>query len=426
MAGSLIGSRIRERREALGLKQSAVAKTCGISPSYLNLIEHNRRGIGGRVLQALAAALKTDAARLGEGGQSDLARILRLAASEEKPQAEEARLEEFITRFPGWAAVLASLRQRRAQLEQIVDTLSDRLAHDPYLSESLHEMLSSVTAIHSTSGILAQSQDMEPLQRRRFHNNLFDESARLSDLSQDLVHYFDHLAEGEQNLSTPQDELVAFLGAANYSFPTLEPGGGETVEGVMSRLSPPGLSSAASLMISVALARLRRDAARLPQSALAKAIGDQPPEPYKLAQQLNLPLDLILRRLTFFPGLDRPFGMIICDGTGATLFRKPLAGFHLPRYGAGCAFWSLYTAMARPHMPEHELLVLPDGQMFEAFAIATYDGAVAASGLSVLQSTMAFRTSPGPHQYPAREVGPTCRICPRQTCPARREPSIHT
>ena len=72
MAGSLIGSRIRERREALGLKQSAVAKACGISPSYLNLIEHNRRGIGGRVLQALAAALKTDAARLGEAGKATL------------------------------------------------------------------------------------------------------------------------------------------------------------------------------------------------------------------------------------------------------------------------------------------------------------------------------------------------------------------
>uniref|UniRef100_A0AAN0NK29 Helix-turn-helix transcriptional regulator n=1 Tax=Yoonia rhodophyticola TaxID=3137370 RepID=A0AAN0NK29_9RHOB len=39
----LTGARIRERRLDLGLRQSAVAQEVGISPSYLNLIEHNRR-----------------------------------------------------------------------------------------------------------------------------------------------------------------------------------------------------------------------------------------------------------------------------------------------------------------------------------------------------------------------------------------------
>jgi DNA-binding XRE family transcriptional regulator len=43
------GSRIRERRVALGLRQAEVALRAGISGSYLNLIEHNRRRIGGKL-----------------------------------------------------------------------------------------------------------------------------------------------------------------------------------------------------------------------------------------------------------------------------------------------------------------------------------------------------------------------------------------
>ncbi len=42
---ALTGSRLRERRTALGLRQSDLAERAGISPSYLNLIEHNRRNV---------------------------------------------------------------------------------------------------------------------------------------------------------------------------------------------------------------------------------------------------------------------------------------------------------------------------------------------------------------------------------------------
>lgn len=54
---ALTGTRIRERRAMGGLKQSDLARQIGISASYLNLIEHNRRRIGGKLLLDIAAAL---------------------------------------------------------------------------------------------------------------------------------------------------------------------------------------------------------------------------------------------------------------------------------------------------------------------------------------------------------------------------------
>ena len=77
---SMIGSRIRERRVLSGIRQSELAKRAGISPSYLNLIEHNRRRIGGKTLLQLAEALEVEPSWLSEGAGATLIQGLREAA----------------------------------------------------------------------------------------------------------------------------------------------------------------------------------------------------------------------------------------------------------------------------------------------------------------------------------------------------------
>ncbi|MFZ1910312.1 MAG: helix-turn-helix transcriptional regulator, partial [Burkholderiales bacterium] len=53
----LIGPKIRDRRRALGITQSGLSATLGISASYLNLIEAGKRNIGGGLLKRIADAL---------------------------------------------------------------------------------------------------------------------------------------------------------------------------------------------------------------------------------------------------------------------------------------------------------------------------------------------------------------------------------
>ncbi|MFZ1663291.1 MAG: helix-turn-helix transcriptional regulator, partial [Paracoccaceae bacterium] len=74
---ALTGSRVRDRRLLLGLKQSDLARTVGISSAYLNLIEHNRRRVGAELLQALADALKVEPATLAEGAEGAIFDALR-------------------------------------------------------------------------------------------------------------------------------------------------------------------------------------------------------------------------------------------------------------------------------------------------------------------------------------------------------------
>ncbi|MEM9845835.1 MAG: helix-turn-helix transcriptional regulator, partial [Pseudomonadota bacterium] len=77
---SLIGTRIRQRRVTMGLKQAQLAQEAGISASYLNLIEHNRRRIGGKTLIRLADALQIDPATLREGAHRTLLAALQQVA----------------------------------------------------------------------------------------------------------------------------------------------------------------------------------------------------------------------------------------------------------------------------------------------------------------------------------------------------------
>ncbi|MEM7750487.1 MAG: helix-turn-helix transcriptional regulator, partial [Pseudomonadota bacterium] len=64
MATASIGIRLREARKKQHLTQSKLAKDVGISVSYLNLIEHNKRAIGGALLNRLASKLDLDVSKL--------------------------------------------------------------------------------------------------------------------------------------------------------------------------------------------------------------------------------------------------------------------------------------------------------------------------------------------------------------------------
>ena len=84
MVGALLGTRIRENRKALRLSQKDLAHAAGISASYLNLIEHNRRRIAGKTLNTIARALKVEPSELSDGMNQDLIDRVKTAALRNK------------------------------------------------------------------------------------------------------------------------------------------------------------------------------------------------------------------------------------------------------------------------------------------------------------------------------------------------------
>jgi hypothetical protein len=118
-------------------------------------------------------------------------------------------------------------------------------------------------------------------------------------------------------------------------------------------------------------------------------------------------------------------GLVICDGSGTLIFRRPVDGFALPRFGGGCPLWPLYQALAAPGRAIAQPLVTAGrlGRHFMAYAIAHPTTAPRFDFPPVWAATMLLVAQPGQFEA-ALSVGASCRTCAQVECPARREPSI--
>jgi len=428
---TLTGSRIRERRGIRGMRQAELARQAGISASYLNLIEHNRRRIGGKLLLDIAAALEVEPSLLSEGAEAALISALREAAAD-RPEvgAEADAVEEFAGRFPGWAALAAAQHRAIEGLERTVEALTDRLAHDPHLAASMHEVLSTVTAIHSTASILVETKGLEPEWRDRFHRNINEDSQRLAEGAQRLVSELEAGQRRDATLGAPQDEVEAFLSDRAFHLAELERGGSATVEEVLGAAGTALNSGAARDMARVILTRYAEDAARLPVGPVTEAAA-KGLDPAALAARFGVGPGAMMRRLATLPPdaaarLGGPFGLVACDASGTFTFRRPLPAFPLPRFGAACPLWPLFQALSRPMIPlrQHLSLASRAEGRFVTHAVAEPVGVMRAGREPLFEAHMLIVPDAEIGEDDLRRVGVTCRICPRAECRGRREPSI--
>jgi len=418
---ALTGTRIRETRARLGLRQAELAQMAGISGSYLNLIEHNRRRIAPALLERLATALGIGAQDLtGEAG-GDLVIDLREAMAQAGEGADLAPVEEFAGRFPGWARLVADQQARIAQLERTIEALSDRMTHDPHLSASLHELLSAAASVRSTAAILADTPDIEPAWRTRFQRNLAEDTARLAHGAEALVGYLDGQAAQETGIAAPLEEVESWLAGRGWHLDEVEQGiDPETlIEG-----APELASQAARMLARDYLAIYRRDALALPLGDLRAAQERHGDDPGRIAQALRVSPSLVMRRLAVLPQEVAHFGLVACDGSGTLIFRRPLPGFALPRFGAACPLWPLYQALSHPGQPIRRKVVMAGsgGQAFDTWAYCQPAWPDGYDAPPILRAYMLI--SAAPDSDAAQEIGTSCRICPRQPCSARREPPI--
>lgn len=426
MATGLTGTRIRDRRLVLGIKQADLAAAAEISASYLNLIEHNRRRIGGTLLLRIATALDVDPASLSEGADGAAIDALRAIAGDDAAHdTKPDQLEDFLTRFPSWAKRLTRQSQRIQALEETLRRLNDRLTHDPVLSEKMHDVLGAVAAIRSTASILVETPDIDADWRARFHGNIDTESRKLAETSAAMAAHFDRLTEDEGAYQTPMEAVAAFFATRGYHVVELEEAGSEGVDALLD-LAPEFTAPAARALGALMLTLYAQDAVALPLKPFLARAGKLNFDPAALAQSFDVDLSVVFRRLATLPrnpGTPE-IGLVTCDAAGAILLRKPPAGFSLPRFGAACALWPLFTALRSPGTALQQMVESTEGTRFMAYAIAQSEGPQRFDVPPVLRASMLLVAQTGAARGKALELGPTCRVCPRKGCAARREPSL--
>ena len=171
MKRNILGPRIRERRRQIGITQANLARELEISASYLNLIEHNKRDIGGTLLRNLANALDLPLDKLDGAADRRLLETLEEIAQNPEMLAlgvEEKRVGEMIGRFPGWSRGILALSRSEHQATNTAQILSDRLNHDPFLGETVHKMLTRIASLNSASQIIDEYPEIDTAPRDRF------------------------------------------------------------------------------------------------------------------------------------------------------------------------------------------------------------------------------------------------------------------
>lgn len=222
-----VGVRIRSERKAHGLTQAELAKRAGISPSYLNLIEADKREIGGALLNRIAAELNVAADRLSGYAEWSIIADLEEVALEPlvraaAPAADHAK--DLVARHPDWARALLTLYRAWRDEKAVAGALTDRLGQDPVLGSAVHELLSHVTAIRSSSEILDSLSELDDEERQRFREVISVESRELWEAAPRLAHLFDSSGT-VYRATTPAEEVEDFVLHHHFWFPALEQAG---------------------------------------------------------------------------------------------------------------------------------------------------------------------------------------------------------
>jgi len=196
----------------------------GVSVSYINLVEHDRRKLTGERLRDVTRILGIDSGALdGEAERQLLADLEQLASN---PALADLTLDQgqgrtLLAQHEPWARALVALHRAGQRDQGLIAAFSDRLNHDPLLNESIHDILNASTAIRSVTAIYDEGGEITSDQRARFDEILSEEAARLAVVTQSLAGFFERSDQPGSGLTAPE-EVDDFLFERRNYFDAIE------------------------------------------------------------------------------------------------------------------------------------------------------------------------------------------------------------
>jgi predicted transcriptional regulator/DNA-binding XRE family transcriptional regulator len=445
MARALVGRTIRRLRTERSLSQQALASRLGISPSYLNLIEHEQRTVTASLLIKLAETLRVDLAALSGSEERQLEVGMREAFADPLLAADavsETEIEAVAASAPNAArAVLALYRAwrvaredaagialpsgRRVMLpnEEARDFFDDRANHFPALeaaAESIAaELLPSRSVPAETNHAIA-----ERLRRRhglsvtvhRLEGAIrrYDPATRALTLSEQL----------------PRESRGFHLA---FQLALLE--ARDAVEAAVKDAAPS--SPEAGMLIRIGLLNYVAGALLMPYVAFLETAQALRHDMASLKAHFGVSFEQACHRLSTLqrPGARGvPFFFVRVDPAGNVSKRFSGAGFPFARFGGACPRWVVHTAFAQPGAVQVQVAELPDGAAFLCFARSVRRPAsrwgdpppvhVVAMGCSLAHAADVVYGDSLDLEHAKVPIGLSCRLCDRPDCRSRAFPPL--
>jgi XRE family transcriptional regulator, fatty acid utilization regulator len=447
------GTRIRALRETRSMSQAALARTLGISPSYLNQIEHGSRPLTVPVLLKITEVFGVDAAFFAARRPERLVAELHEVFSEAGSAAgavPPSEIERLAGELPGVADAVLELyrRWRRSDEHLAAATHAPRDGSDPVRAASPHEQVrdffyrrrNHVAELDDAAEELAVEIGVRPGEVRRALADRLRSAhgvtiSGLDDASSDRsgeLHRYDRSRRVLQLSAHLRPGQQAFRMATQLAF--LEQ------DGLIDELAAEEpVAETAHTLTRIGLARYFAAALTLPYGDFRDTAEDFRYDIERLADHYGQGFETICHRLSTLqrpsaPGV--PFSFVRVDRAGNMSKRQSASGFHFSRGGGTCPLWNVYHAFSSPGEIHVQVAAMPDGARYlwvartahrtpgrwgrpgKTFAIAL--GCELRHARRLVYSGGLDLDDPDA----ATPIGAGCRVCSREQCPQRAFPRL--
>ena len=452
---STLAAKIRTLRRQHRLTQTELARRLGVSPSYVNLIEHNRRAFRADLLVRLAQVLPIDLKSLGSSDGAELVELLEVLGDPmfEHLEIVSQDVREMASSYPAAAAAVVQLYEAFRRARQSAQELGDAVSKDAalqtiHLSRFPSEEVSDLIQQH-----LNYFPELELGAERLVRDANLDSDAMYTGLATYLQRVVKvkvrieprEIMQGAVRTYDPERRVLVLsegLRPGRRNFHLAFQIGLLTQGEVITRVaSDPVLTTDQSrATCRVSLANYFAAAVLMPYDEFLAAARRGRYDIELLGHRFDCSFEQTCHRLTTLqrPGAEGiPLHMMRVDIAGNMSKHFSLSGLQIPRFSGACPRWNTFKALLTPGLIHTQLSQMPDGKILFGVARTIHSDSVGfnpsrppyAVGIGCDVSRANEMVYADGLSLTSREgivpVGPSCRLCDRTDCEDRAYPPLH-
>jgi hypothetical protein len=453
---SLLGSKVRALRRREQLTQVQLAERLGISASYLNLIEANRRPLTAPLLLRLAELFTLDLASFASADEARLVADLMEVFGDSlfgQSGLSNAEVRELAASNPGVARAVLTLYRAWQSSREAARTLAERMSDGALLSD--------------LDRVRIPSEEVSELLQR--HSNHFPELEEAAEAvwrdaqldGGDLFRGLSMHLAARRGIEVrivraatdptavrrydPQRKVLSLselLPPRSRNFQLAHQVGlltlGDRLDALVARDGRLTTGESRALA-KVALANYFASAVVMPYAPFLEAARAERYDVELLGHRFRTSFEQVAHRLTTMrrPGDEGvPFHMLRIDIAGNISKRFSGSGIRFARFSGACPRWNVHSAFLTPGMIRVQISRMPDGAVYFCIArtvrkdIGGYNAVhtVHSIGLGCrIEYGRELVYSDGmdlTNTAAVLPVGVTCRLCERVDCEQRVMPQL--
>ena len=454
-----LGKRIRAVRLKLGITQTAFAERLGISSSYLNLIENDRRPCTTALLIKIAGTFDVDVRSFAAGQEVQL--VADLAEAFAEPMFEEHPLttrevREFVDTQPDVARAVLRLHYAWTQAREALDSLALSVSETQDASPDAAGAGRVRMSSEQVSDFIERNNNHFPeleaeaeklwrdaaLDRENFFPTLTRHLERTHGVTVRIGTVGD-MRGAVRRFDPVRRELLLseVLRRGSRHFQLAHQIGLLSGAPILQRVpqDPIFTSDESRTLARVSLANYFASAVLMPYADFLTAATTERHNLELLGHRFRVSFEQVCHRLTMLhrPGAEGiPFMMVRVDIAG-NISKKFAPGGkpRLPRFSGICPLWNVHAAFTQPGIIRAQLQRLPGGEThFSVARTVRRDAGNYKSPPVMYAIALACDITYARHIIHADgldlthelavPVGLTCRTCERMDCQARAFPAL--